>query len=402
VRAIWSIACMDLLLWRRMPMAILSAIVPPLTMAAFLVVLSLAVTQQPVALVIEGKGPMTKMMEETLQADDDAYMLTCTDANRAQKLLNNQEVAAVITVPRDFDEKFERSQPAQIKLLLNNVDIDFADDIRRSVDRSVYRFNLQRNKAPGTEELAAIRKMEGKETAGLEARELELLRRLSSGENPYLIKIDEHDLRSTNVQWLNYQVIPALVLLVLNVGLVGTALLTAQDIERKTALHLLLAPQNSLKIIAGKLTGGFLACLIALAPALLLCVVSGTVSAPVGHWAPLLAIFAATGLFSSAVGAIIGASMTGARTIAMAACIVASYLFLLGGGFTTIAFLPDWLRILSSLVPSRYAIDGMRQCLFYSNLDGVANDLLVLCTSALACCLIASMIMRRTWLSSGN
>lgn len=398
MKAIWSIACLDLLLWRRMPVAIISAIVPPLTMAAFLVVLSLAVTQQPVALVVEGKGKLALSMADIIQSDDDAYLLTTTDAESAQRLLADQQIAAVITIPSDFDKKIENYEKAKVHLLLNNVDIDFADDIRRSVDRSVYQFTLKRNAPPTKEELAAVYGPHVHETPAEEARELEILKHLERTENPFLITIDEHDLRKTNVQWLNYQIVPALVLLVLNVGLVGTSLLTAQDIERKTARHLLLAPINSFSVVVGKLLGGFIACMIALLPALLLCVLSGTVSPPPNHIAPLLAIFAATALFASAAGAIIGATMNGTRTIAMASCILASYLFLLGGGFTTIAFLPDWLRALSSLVPSRYAIDGMRQCLFYASLDGVAMDLLILCSAALICCALASLQLRRTWI----
>ncbi|MFX6048641.1 ABC transporter permease, partial [Acinetobacter baumannii] len=80
-------------------------------------------------------------------------------------------------------------------------------------------------------------------------------------------------------------------------------------------------------------------------------------------------MFAATAFFASGLGAIIGAVMSGARTIALASCVVATYLFFLGGGFTTIAFLPDWLRTLSTFAPTRYAIDGMRQALFYTSLD---------------------------------
>src|SRR5262249_26991242 len=95
--------------------------------------------------------------------------------------------------------------------------------------------------------------------------------------------------------------------------------------------------------------------------------------------------------------AIIGAIVNGARTIAMASCVLATYLFLLGGGFTTIAFLPDWIRVISSFVPTRYAIDGIRQALFYSTLDGVYLDLLVLFSTSLVCCVVASLSVRRAW-----
>lgn len=44
----------------------------------------------------------------------------------------------------------------------------------------------------------------------------------------------------------------------------------------------------------------------------------------------------------------------------MAASVICTYLFFLGGGFTTIQFLPTWLRRTTTLVPTRYAIDGLR------------------------------------------
>lgn len=398
LKAIWSVACLDLCLWRRMPVAIASALVPPIAMALFLVVLSLAVTQQPVALVIQGSGQNADRMALIINEDTDAYLPTRTDEARAKQMLSDQEVAAVITVPQDFDQMIKNGRVAKVKLLLNNVDTDFADDIRRSVDRSVYRFALEKSRPPTKEEMDLVRSPPRFETPEDEAKEAEIMLRAVHGDNPYLIKIDEQDLRKTNVQWLNYQVIPVLLLLILNVGLVGTALLCAQDIERKTAIYLLLTPQNSWTLVAGKLLGGFILCILVLVPALSICVVLGTVSPPPAHWPALAAIFAATGLFAASAGAIIGVTMKGARSIAMAACIIATYLFLLGGGFTTIAFLPEWLRMLSSLVPTRYAIDGMRQALFYSTLDGVPADLLILIVTAILFSILSSVFLRRAWL----
>lgn len=399
MKAIWSIACLDLLLWRRMPIAIICALVPPIAMALFLVVLSLAVTQQPVALVVQAHGQNADKMAEIIRSDNDAYLLTSTDPETARRMLFDQEVAAVITVPQDFDQMINNKKVAKVGLLLNNVDTDFADDIRRSVDRSVYRFDLERDRGPSLAEILKARSPDtAHETAEDEAKEGEVVMRLARGNNPLLIRIEEQDLRQTNVCWLNYQIIPVLILLVLNVGLVGTALLCAQDIERKTAVHLVLSPQVSWVLVAGRLLGGFLACMIALVPALSICVFSGTISPPVDHWPALAAIFAATALLASGLGAIIGAIMNGARIIAMTACLIATYLFLLGGGFTTIAFLPEWLRVLSAFVPTRYAIDGMRQALFYRTLDGIPGDLLLLCVTALFSCILGSFCVRRAWL----
>jgi hypothetical protein len=47
--------------------------------------------------------------------------------------------------------------------------------------------------------------------------------------NPYRIAIAEHDLRETNVTFLQYQVIPIIVLIVISIGLLGSSMLTARD-----------------------------------------------------------------------------------------------------------------------------------------------------------------------------
>jgi ABC-2 type transport system permease protein len=375
IRGMWSLARLDLLLWRRMPLAIASALIPPLGMTILLVVLSLTVTQEPVALVIQSNGLGALKMAELIESDTDAYALQVTNMQEATRMLQDQEVAAIITIPPDFDQKVA-THTASLQLTLNNVDIDFSDDIRRSVDRSVGEFDAPQ--------------------LGLNG-ELNTDSNIVSSPNPYHIAIDEHDLRQTNVDFLHYQVLPVLVLLVLSTGLMGTALLCAQDVERGTARHLVLAPLSAWVLVAGRLLGGFLASLAVLIPAVGICLLTGIVVPPADHWLALTALFAATAFGASGLGAILGTLLRGTRNIAMASSILATYLFFLGGGFTTIAFLPQWLRDISAFNPIRYAIDGMRQALFYPDLTGFSTDLAVLVGTALLAVLIGSLVVRRSW-----
>ena len=81
----------------------------------------------------------------------------------------------------------------------------------------------------------------------------------------------------------------------------------------------------------------------------------------------------------------------------MASSVVATYMFFLGGGFTTIAFLPEWLQTLSSFIPMRYAIDGMRQALFYPGLEGLNTDIAILIGTALVAVITGSIAVRRSW-----
>jgi len=123
---------------------------------------------------------------------------------------------------------------------------------------------------------------------------------------------------------------------------------------------------------------------------------TGVVHPPPGHWWPFLAVLLATAVFASALGVLLGATLRRSTTVALTGVTVSSYLFFLGGGFTTIAFLPAWLRTISRVVPTRYGIDGMRQALFYPDLTGVPTDLLALGGFALVTVLASVAVLGRS------
>jgi ABC-type multidrug transport system permease subunit len=138
-----------------------------------------------------------------------------------------------------------------------------------------------------------------------------------------------------------------------------------------------------------------LATLTVLVPTLGYLMLRGTIDPPLGHWPAFLGVLMATVVLSAGIGVLLGVSFRRSTTVALAAVILSTYLFFLGGGFTTIAFLPGPLRALSRAVPTRYAIDGMRQALFYPDLHGLGTDLLALTVfAALAVC--AAVLALRT------
>jgi ABC-2 type transport system permease protein len=344
-------------------------------MAIMLVVLSFTVTQEPVALVIQSQGAYTTQMAEMIEADTDSYALTVMNMPEATQALHDQQIAAILTIPPHFDQQVI-THTAHLELTLNNVDIDFSDDIRRSVERTVGQFDSS--------------------GLGSQAGQASNSGNLGSS-NPYLITIDEQDLRKTNVDFLRYQVLPVLVLLVLHIGLMGTALLCAQDRERGTAHYLILAPVSAWVFVAGRFLGGFCASCGAVILVGGLCILFGVIAPPVNHWLALVVLLVATTLSASGMGAIVGTFLRGTKNIALATSLLATYFFFLGGGFTTIAFLPQWIQTISVFNPIRYAIDGMRQALFYPDLTGFSTDIAVLLGTAVVAVLLGSMVVRRSW-----
>jgi ABC-2 type transport system permease protein len=389
IKTIWSIVKLDLLLWRRIPFAIFGALVPPIGMALVIASLSLSVLQQPVALVVEGHGPNSERMQKLIEADTDAYILTTTNKQKAQEMLDSQMVAAVITIPKDFEEKI-KNYAAVVDYTLFNANIDFSDDIRRSIDRSVAKFDAPRLGGNEDEEEALtplVLENEDEEEGNLFIEPV----------NPYRVNIEKHNLRETSVDWFNYQVIPVLILLIMNTGLMGTAQLCAYDIEKKTAKLLMLAPQKPWIIVLSRLISGTLVSIIVLIPCVIVAILAGIFNPPANHWPWLIAVFLLTSTCSAGIGALIGSVLKGSRSIAMAAVTISTYLFFLGGGFTTISFLPEWLQSISIFVPFRYAIDGMREALFYPTLEGLPKDLIVLTLTTIITGAIGSLTIRKTW-----
>jgi len=401
IRAIWGMARNDLAVWFRSPAAIAAALLPALGMGVLVAVLTNSVGQQPVALVVQAEGPLAARMAKIIKGDGDAYLLSEMTAPEAEAAIGDQRVAAIIVIPANFDEGV-RAQNASVDLYLNNIDIDLADDIRRSVTRSVAEFD-----AP---QLGLLGELHGPSDGALLP-------------NAYRIAVAEHDTRDTNVSFLQYQVIPIIVLIVISIGLLGTSLLTVRDFERGTAKLLVLSPVGRLPLVVGRLLGGTLITALLVTPLVALGFVthrlpwcgegvelsplaSMLVSGPCGwnlpvptwsHGLALVALLVTVTLMTVGLGTLLGVALRDARLVTMAGLNASAYLFFLGGGFTTVAFLPHWIQVASRFVPTSYAIEGLRQALFYPVLTNIGHDLLVLSGCAVLSMALAAMMLTRAW-----
>ncbi len=401
IGAAWGMARNDLAVWLGSPAAIAAALLPALGMGVLVAMLTVSVGRQPAALVVEGQGRHAARMARIIAADEDAYLLQRMTAPEAERAFGEQRVAAMIVVPEDFDFAAARSA-AVVDLYVNNVNIDIADDIRRSVTRSVAEFD-----AP---QLGLLGELHGPSVGVLLP-------------NPYRVAVAEHDLRETNVSFLQYQVIPIVVLIAISIGTLGTALLTARDFERGTAKVLVLSPAGRAALVVGRLLGGSLITIVLVTPLVVLGFLTHYIpyceeesglpqwlimllSGPCGwmlppvawtHAVALGALLAAVTLMTVGLGTLLGVALRDLRLVTMTALNASVYLFFLGGGFTTVAFLPDWLQVASRFVPTSYAIEGLRQALFYPDLRGFGHDLLVLTGCAALSTALASLLLARAW-----
>ena len=377
MRSAWTLARIDLAVWRRTPWVIAAALIPPVGMTVLVFMLTLAVTRQPVALVVEDHSPQAAAMVAILRADTDTYVLYERDLAGARSLLARQEVTSIIVIPPGFGAALAAGD-AKLDFTLNNIDYDFSDDIRRSLARSVAQYDAPQLGVALSKSNAASQ---------------------ASGQtavpNPYRIDIAEQDLRDTDVDFLHYQILPVLLLLVINVGMLSAAVLGSRDRQRRTTKVLTVAPLSPSARVTGRLAGALAATWAVVIPATGLLVWTHQIAPPPGHWLAIAGVLGVTSLLAVGLGTLLGVAVRKPATVALASVILASYLFFLGGGFTTIAFLPPWLRALSRAVPTRYAIDALRQCLFYPDLTNVSRNLMATCAFAVAALAASVVVLRK-------
>ena len=358
-RAVWVILRKDIRVWMRQPVNIIATLLPPI---AFLLVGALsaaAVGRNPVALVNLDTGARGVQMVQTFH-NADVFRITDTNAQQAQQMLKNIDVVAIITIPADFTQRVTAHMSTPIAVTANNLNLDLANDIRRSVPDII----TQYYQAQG------------------------------SG-SPIKITMQEQNLRSRDIQLFEYSVVPTLVLLLTISGLINGSLGTAREWESRTVKELLLSPVARGAIITGKVLASvaitfFLGILV-----LLLGYALGWTRPEGIYWLTSLLAIALLSLFSSGLGVAVGAGLQRIQIVLGVGINIALYLFFLAGGIGTLSFNPDWLQNIAAFVPLTYGRHALEMAVFYSSSDRFGIDVAILSIAAVLAVALGTLSMRR-------
>ena len=269
-------------------------------------------------------------------------------------------VVAVITIPADFTERVAAHEPSPVDVTVNNLNLDFTNDIRRAVPDVITQFYQAQGSASSIK-----------------------------------VTLHEQDLRQRDVQLFQYNVVPMLVLLLMVSGLINSSTATAREWETRTIKELLLSPVARPAIIIGKVLAGFIAILLL---GLLVFFMGAALdwTRPAGfQWVPSLLVLALVALLGTGLGVAFGAAVQRLQAVAPFSILVAFYLFFLAGGIGVLAFDPTWLQNIAVYNPLAYGVHALSQAVFYSSSDALGRDVLVLSLSALAATGLGVLSMRR-------
>jgi ABC-type multidrug transport system permease subunit len=292
-----------------------------------------------------------------------------TTPDKAEEAFKQLKVAAVITIPNNFDAAYNAQNPDPVTIDINNLNLDFTNDLRRSLP-------------------AAITEFYGDKTGD------------NGNTSPIQIHVKETDLRKQDIDLLRFELVPNLVLLLTTAGIVNAGLATAREWEDSTIKELLLAPISRMGLIVGKLLSGWLTTLLIAAVVLVVGAASGYLR-PEGpiYWISIVAIVLLIALASSGLGVAIGAAARRFQRVTAIGIPLSIDLFFLSGGITVAAFLPVWLQTIAHFVPTFYGTHALQMAIFYGSTEGLGLDISVLGSTAFVAVVLGALSLRRSMLA---
>ncbi|MFL5663602.1 MAG: ABC transporter permease [Ktedonobacteraceae bacterium] len=356
---VWTIFRKDVRVWSRHPSNILITFLPPLALLLVGALGSAAVGHSPVALVRLDNGPDGARMVQIFH-NADVFRIQDVDAMQAQVLLKNLDVVAVITIPPDFTQRVRAHESSPIDVTINNLNLDFTNDIRRSVPDVITQFYASQGRAS---------------LIGVSLR--------------------EHDLRDRDIELFEYSVLPTIVFLLTISGLVTGGLTTAREWESQTVKELLLSPAMRGAIIIGKVLASFATTFCFGVLVICLGYAAGWVRPEGVYWLSALLVIALLSLLSSGVGIAVGVMIQRVQPLSPIAVNIGMYLFFLAGGVGVLAFEPVVLQNIAAFIPLTYGRHALEMAIFYHSSDQLVRDVVVLCISVLIAVSLGILAMRR-------
>src|ERR1700693_4208843 len=119
-----------------------------LAAVSFLVMVSLfglTGAYAPVALINRDGGPYAQRFIEALLRAHHSFALRYMSADEAQTALRSGRLVGIITIPAGFSAAVERGATVPIDVQIDNVNVDFTNDVQRALPAAIVAFGRRHN-----------------------------------------------------------------------------------------------------------------------------------------------------------------------------------------------------------------------------------------------------------------
>lgn len=322
----------------------LAFFIPIIMLLLFGYGISLDPKELPVAFVMDKPDPTGSTLLARFRHSDYFNPMPMTSFAEAQQLLLARKVDAVIRLQADFTRRLMTGGQAPVQLIVNGVDSNRALQILGYVTMTWQKWLTSTSKTlPGTQSLGPV---------GL----VDLQQRIWFNEA----------IRSENF------LVPGLMAIIMTlIGTLLTAMVMAREWERGTMEALLVTPVSRLEIVLGKLIPYFLLGM----GGLVLCIVMAVFLFNVPFRGSLVLLLLLGGVFMTGtlgLGLFISSTAKNqfvAGQIALLAAFLPS--FFLSGFIFELASTPQFIQVLSYIVPAKYFVNIVQTLFLAGNVTSV-------------------------------
>jgi ABC-type multidrug transport system permease subunit len=341
LEVIWACLKKELQSIRSERAFLFQTLILPLNYNLLLILFALSGSNAPTAVVLEDSGVYAQAIFGAL-AQAHSFHLQIASSSAAQRLIESGEIVAVVTVPSDFDAAISAHQPAQLGLLVNNLNTDLTADVRRGVRLAITDFG--REVFPKEVTIAPV----------------------------------EQDAYRSEVDYIQFLSVSILVIGLMVAGLLQAGTVSAREWERNTIKELQLSPAPGWAMAVGKMLAAWLLSLVS--GAVVLAFVTLVIGDWPKHWATMLVVTMLIAAIFVALGTGLGTWLRSRQTLTLLTRGSSVPLFFLSGLFAPITFSTLGVQVLARLFPVHYAI-VLEQYSFFNfqtNTLGLAGNLLIL------------------------
>jgi len=322
----------------------LAFIIPIVMLLLFGYGISLDPKQLPVAFVMDKPDPTASTLLARFRHSEYFGVVPTTSWDKAERMLLDREVDAVIRLQSDFTRRLMTGGQAPVQLVVNGVDSNRALQVIGYVTMTWNRWlNTVSTTLPGARDLGRIG----------------------------LVDLDQRIWFNEAIRSENFLVPGLMAIIMTLIGTLLTAMVMAREWERGTMEALLVTPVRRLEIVLGKLIPYFILGM----GGLVLCIVMAVFLFDVPFRGSLLVLLSLGGVFmvgTLGLGLFISSTAKNqfvAGQIALLAAFLPS--FFLSGFIFELSSTPIFIQVLAYVVPANYFVEIVQTLFLAGNVGSV-------------------------------
>jgi ABC-2 type transport system permease protein len=295
----------------------ITSVIIPINFLLLFLLFALTGGQAPTAVVLEDKGPYAQQFLSAMEHSH-SFIIQQTTSVDAQNLMKKGQVVAIVTVPDNFDSLLRHGNQVQLRVVLNNLNVDFTNDIRRAVPLAITSFYAD------------------------------------AFPNQVVIRAHEVDSYSHDTGYVQYLVVSLMVVSVMLGGLLQAGSNAAREYEKGTIKELMLAPASIWAIQIGKILGALL--LNSLSVVVMILVIVFLIGVWPEHWDELFAFVLLLMITFVAFGALIGTLIHRRQAVIPLSIGLSIPVFFISGAFGPAVWGDQVTAAITQLQPVYYGI----------------------------------------------